>query len=161
MSAYLHISINNRIHFFYYYFEHDAVWSIKNKKNKSFHFTFPLFISDAFFLYVHLTCIILFLCKELSKKYLLQAGFIGQFSSLFFCLRKSLSFSFFMDNFTGYRLLGFFFSLNTKYFTLFWFCSPSLWREFRFNFYLCSCRVNCSLLLVSFRILSFLLIFLH
>lgn len=86
-----------------------------------------------------LTYIIFSFSKEILLIFLTRQVYQEQNSSIFVCLRKSISPSFLKDKSAGYRIPGWvlFFSEHFIYFTPFSSCLYSFW-EVRYNFYLCS-----------------------
>lgn len=118
--------------------------SIKNKKNK----LFILFSPYSFFNVLLFSCsskfltYIIFLLSEelLQSSASLQSRSIGNIFLHFFCLRKIFFLSILKDNFSGYRILGWWVSFfqQFKYLTLFLlacFLSISNMSLFFFLFY--------------------------
>ena len=132
--TYVHISIINQVHSWYYFKQLVCLRLVKIKKNKRFSFTFHLFISACpslcksevpicilftyFFISTHPLCkfevpicIIFLLFREFLLTFLEGRCADNKFPEVLF-VRVFISASLLKKNFTGYRILGWYFFLS-------------------------------------------------
>lgn len=116
--SFLSACYNQSIHGYCYYFKQLSIRSTKNKKNKIGYFTFIYSFSDVLSLCrsQFLTHIIFLLSEEFFKKHFNISCRVGDLAmnSQFFFVWVFITSLLLKDNFTGYRILDWwFFSFNT------------------------------------------------